>query len=226
MFWRLGTRPGAVRLEAVSGPEAFNPLDRRNLATSVANALLASDVGPLPPLKAFNGAGVYAIYYLGDHPFYRPISGQDVPIYVGKAIPMGSRKGGFGLDTPAGQVLYGRFREHAESIHQTKTLRLADFGCRYLVTDDIWIPLAESLLIREYRPVWNSPLVGFGNHDPGSGRYQQQQSPWDVMHPGRPWVERCAPCKKTPAEIEAGVKAHLKAVGKKPERKERGSSSR
>jgi hypothetical protein len=31
-------------------------------------------------------------------------------------------------------------------------------------------------------------LDGFGNHDPGRGRYDQQKSAWDVIHPGRQWA--------------------------------------
>jgi hypothetical protein len=58
--------------------------------------------------------------------------------------------------------------------------------------DDIWIPLGESLLIAKFTPPWNQYLDGFGNHDPGSGRYKQQRSLWDVVHPGRPWAMRCA----------------------------------
>jgi len=59
-----------------------------------------------------------------------------------------------------------------------------------LVVDDIWIPLGESLLIEKTRPLWNIVLDGFGNHDPGSGRYNQQQSAWDIIHPGRKWAKK------------------------------------
>ena len=43
--------------------EPFNPLDKRHLGASVANALLESDTYPLPP-DPFIGAGVYALYYI------------------------------------------------------------------------------------------------------------------------------------------------------------------
>jgi len=39
-------------------------------------------------------------------------------------------------------------------------------------------------------PLWNTVIDGFGNHDPGAGRYNQAKSAWDVLHPGRPWAER------------------------------------
>ena len=116
-----------------------------------------------------------------------------LPIYVGKAVPLGARRGGYGLGESSGEVLYRRLREHAMSIQQVTNLALEDFRCRYLVVDDIWIPLGESLLISMFVPLWNHRLDGFGNHDPGAGRYNQQRSAWDEVHPGRPWAVRLRP---------------------------------
>jgi hypothetical protein len=70
---------------------------------------------------------------------------------------------------------------------------LEDFQCRFLVVDDIWIPLAESMLIEIFRPAWNMVIDGFGIHAPGKGRYGQQRSVWDSLHPGRSWAERLPP---------------------------------
>jgi hypothetical protein len=56
--------------------------------------------------------------------------------------------------------------------------------------DDIWILLGESLLIEKFAPIWNSTVEGFGNHDPGSGRYNSHRPPWNVVHPGRPWANK------------------------------------
>jgi len=187
--------------------KAYNPLDKKNLGVSVADAMLAKSVSPLPPEQPFIGAGIYAIYYCGDFPAYQAISaknkngGFNAPIYVGKAVPAGARKGGLGLDIPPGQVLYSRLCEHAKSIEQASNLNLKDFFCRYLVVDDIWIPLGESLLIETFTPVWNRMVDGFGNHDPGSGRHKQQNSPWDVIHPGRHWAARLQPNARTPEQI-------------------------
>ena len=116
-----------------------------------------------------------------------------MPIYVGKAVPAGARKGGYGLGGSPGTVLYRRLIEHAESVEQAENLSAEDFFCRYLAVDDIWIPLGESLLIEMLSPVWNALIDGFGNHDPGKGRYNQQRSAWDVLHPGRPWAKRLQP---------------------------------
>ena len=171
----------------------FNPLDKLNLGLAVRDALLKRPVAPLPPDR-FNGAGVYALYYLdGFKPYSRLVKANRSrkwaqPIYVGEAVPPGSRKGGYGLGADPGDVLWRRLKEHARSIGQTENLSIEDFKCRYLVVDDIWIPLGESLLIETFNPLWNRLVDGFGNHDPGKGRYNQMRSAWDVLHPGRPWA--------------------------------------
>lgn len=195
----------------------FNPLEKKHLGESVATALLAQEKHELPLKNRFSGAGLYALYYAGDHELYQPLRAlfteeEEVPIYVGKAIPAGGRKGGLGLDVPAGQVLYRRINEHAESIGHTKSLNLKDFSCRYLVADDIWIPLGESLLIERFAPLWNKVIDGFGNHDPGAGRYQQQKSPWDTLHEGRPWAARLIQSKRTADAIRDSVAKHFAEI--------------
>ena len=148
---------------------------------------------------SFLGAGIYALYYSGPFPAYRHLVTQNAdghwsaPIYVGKAVPPGARKGGYGLSGSPGDVLHRRLREHATSLQQVTNLAVSDFVCRYLVVDDIWIPLGESLLITMFSPLWNQRLDGFGNHDPGKGRYNQQRSAWDEIHPGRPWAALLRP---------------------------------
>ena len=173
--------------------EIFNPLDKRNLGVSIAAAIFGREVYPLKTLPSFNGAGIYAIYYNGDFPLYEKINNKNdfiQPIYAGKAIPEGGRKGGFGLDVPVGEYLYKRLGEHRKSIEAAENLDIHHFYCRFLVVDDIWIPLGESLLIEKTRPLWNVIVDGFGNHDPGSGRYNQQISSWDTIHPGRKWAKK------------------------------------
>jgi hypothetical protein len=193
----------------------FNPLDKRNLGESVADALLNTEIQNLPP-KPFIGAGVYALYYTGSFSAYGQLSevnrdGQfRCPIYVGKAVPAGARKGGLGLDVAHGQVLYRRLAEHAESIKATRNLEITDFYCRFLVVDDIWIPLAESMLIERFKPVWNRVLDGFGNHDPGKGRHQGMMPQWDCLHPGRVWAERLQPCVNTAEQLSERVDKYLR----------------
>ena len=186
----------------------YNPLDKRNLGESVAGALLKREVGPLPPAKRFIGAGIYAIYYTGDFKPYRPVaeknrSGRfEQPIYVGKAVPPGARKGGFGLSTAPGTALFKRLVEHSKSIGTTKNLRVTDFRCRYLASDDIWIPLGEALLIERFQPLWNVLIEGFGIHTPGAGRKKQVRSKWDTLHPGRGLAADLPPNPKTASELE------------------------
>jgi hypothetical protein len=199
--------------------QVFNPLDKRNLGTSVADALLNQPRSPLPPPQRFVAAGVYAIYYQGKFKAYSPIAarnaldnGKDVPIYVGKAVPRGARKGGLGMDAAPGTVLFDRLVEHAESIGLAENLKAEDFYCRYLAVDDIWIPLGENLLIEMFSPLWNRVIDGFGNHDPGSGRHQGKIPAWDVIHPGRSWAKKLQSGKQLSnilEDVTAFWKKHL-----------------
>lgn len=197
------------------GEEVFNPLDKTNLAESVRDHLLKRAATQLPPGR-FSGAGIYAIYYTGDFPAYRilaktpPTDEKAIPIYVGKAVPAGSRKGGYGLDVDPGDVLFRRLWEHAESIDQARNLNLKHFKCRFLLVDDIWIPLGEALLIQTFRPVWNMLVDGFGHHDQGATRQGQKKSAWDTLHPGRPWAEQVKRRNdKTAGQIARDVVTYL-----------------
>jgi hypothetical protein len=197
----------------------FNPLDKLNLAESLADALLKKPVFSLPPDTAFEGAGIYAIYYAGGFAPYKILSaknrGKDpkAPIYVGKAVPAGARKGGFGLGADPGRALLKRLKEHANSIDEAKNLELAHFSCRYLVCDDIWIPLGEALLIERFQPPWNVLIEGFGIHTPGKGRKKQVRSMWDTVHPGRSLARGLPANPKTERKILRRIADHF--AGKK-----------
>lgn len=153
-------------------------------------------VHSLPPSSRFTGCGVYALYYLGDFELYAKLirSDEDVgalPVYIGKAVPPGWRAAR-ATSTETGS-LYSRLREHARSIRQARNLEVNHFRCRFIILRDPEIDLivpVEAALIRNYRPLWNSVVDGFGNHDPGKGRYNQAKSEWDVLHPGRSWADR------------------------------------
>ena len=195
----------------------YNPLDKRNLGASVADALLSTPLVPIDGLHRFQGAGIYAIYYRGTFKPYRPLlpTAQDgdvgAPIYVGKAIPAGARKGGVGMNDRPTQALFNRLAEHADSLRAVENLNVKDFFCRYLVVDDIWIPLGESLLIARFCPLWNNLIDGFGNHDPGSGRYKGLRPRWDVLHPGRGWALKCAERSETAAQIANDIAEFFRA---------------
>ena len=193
----------------------YNPLDKKNLGASVAEALLGRKPQPLSDLAAFHGAGIYAIYYTGKFDAYQRLSEQNhgpdlvAPIYVGKAIPSGGRKGLIAPEGTKSRALFNRLKEHAESIATTPNLKVKDFQCRLLIVDDIWIPLGESLLIAKFAPIWNTLIDGFGHHDPGKGRHAGMRPKWDVLHAGRAWADKCQPRPETAAQIEREVKSHL-----------------
>jgi len=178
---------------------AYNPLDKLNLAKSIELELLSRPAVSLSSLSDISGAGVYAIYYTGPFAAYAPLTRANAggkfskPIYVGKAIPKGGRKGGLANDVAStGKALLDRLRQHASSINEAENLELEDFFVRYLVVDDIWIPLGENMLIETFQPLWNRVIDGFGNKDPGQRRATQYKSPWDILHPGRGFAKKLA----------------------------------
>jgi hypothetical protein len=176
----------------------YNPLEKTNLARSVEDALLSATVRKLSDTSGIVGAGIYAIYYVGDFVPYAPLLVAhnailySLPIYVGKAIPKGGRKGGMLTAAGKGHALSDRLRQHYVSISETSNLNPDSFFFRHLTVDDIWIPLGENVLVDKFRPLWNIALDGFGNKDPGQRRKLQYKSPWDIMHPGRSFAKKLA----------------------------------
>lgn len=181
----------------------YNPLDKVALAKSIQAEILRSAPVPLSDCGSIVGAGVYAIYYNGDFPPYAPLVAKpfDAPIYVGKAIPKGGRKGGLSLDSSCGKSLADRLTKHAGSVSAAINLEEAHFFVRHLVVEDIWIPLGENILIETFAPLWNKVVDGFGNNDPGGRRATQYRSSWDVLHPGRAWAEKLAAPPLTEVEV-------------------------
>ncbi|MDQ2843953.1 MAG: Eco29kI family restriction endonuclease [Acidobacteriota bacterium] len=104
-------------------------------------------------------------------------------------MPAGSRKGGLLTSDRPTYKLHARLKEHARSIGEVSNLNVNDFHYRYVVVDDIWIPLGEALMIHTFAPVWNKVIDGFGIHTPGGNR-PQTTSAWDTLHPGRSFVGR------------------------------------
>lgn len=137
-------------------------------------------------LPKFNGAGIYALFLKRtEDTFYNGHLPPMHPIYVGKAVPAGSRQG---LKSGDGNALRSRLTKHLRSIEQAENLNQADFLCRFMIvqgraTD--MISAMESFFIRQYGPLWNSYIDGFGINAPGAGRYNQSPSEWDTLHPGR-----------------------------------------
>ena len=199
--------------------EAYNPLNKLNLGKSVVEALLVSLPTSLDAVSPFEGAGIYAIYYHGRFEPHLAISADDLlsvetPIYVGKAVPSGARRGANLTTSSTGRWLFNRISEHRDSIKAVQNLNVEDFSIRYLVVDDIWIPLGEALLISTFSPVWNRLIDGFGNHDPGAGRYNGLRPLWDVLHPGRTWAEKCKARSETREEIGRRILDYFSAIDK------------
>ena len=205
----------------------YNPLAKANLAKSIQTEILDCPLLPMTAAAGIVGAGVYAIYYVGNSSMYGMISPRvgtepTWPIYVGKAIPEGGRKGGIKENASlSSDALAKRLMNHESSLTQACNLDPADFRFRFLVVDDIWIPLGENALIETFAPVWNAVVDGFGNNNPGKGRHKQQRSPWDTLHPGRPWAESLIPKTKkqhgvdmdvTPDEIVLMISSHLEST--------------
>lgn len=197
-------------------PDEYNPLDYENLTRNCLQELMSRGPYELPLAPEFLGAGVYALFYKGQSVLYDKIRSEDArwPIYVGKAVPAGGRKGG--TLPRKSKALYGRLTEHSRSIQAAGgSLKIEDFLCRYLVVTPLWITMAERFLFESYQPVWNVCVDGFGNHDPGSGRHQGEITWWDALHPGRPWATKLR-ATRTKVQAEEKLAKFLSSYELKP----------
>jgi Eco29kI restriction endonuclease len=174
-------------------------------------------VHSLPPPVRFNGTGVYALYYVGTSEYYKPLYEINrlefsQPVYVGKAVPRGWRQSKNTNEGKSANELFGRLREHSKSVEQAVNLDLSDFYCRFMILENSssnLISTVEAELIRHYKPIWNTHIDGFGNHDPGSGRYNQKKSGWDILHQGRGWAEKCVGNSSTIDDIKKLAELHF-----------------
>ena len=182
-------------------------------------------VHTLPPPESFLGTGVYATYYTGKNPIYKKYAelnrlSYGFPIYVGKAVPKGWRQARVSDNhLSQSKELFNRLREHGRSISIAQGLELKDFKYRFVIFEDAssdMIGTIEAALIKLNMPLWNTAVDGFGNHDPGSGRYEQAKSDWDVIHPGRAWAEKCNGTLDEKSVILSKIKNHSKNIGHKP----------
>lgn len=179
-------------------------------------------VHSLPTPASFSGTGVYALYYTGKAALYKTYGelnrlAYNAPIYVGKAVPRGWRQARTS-DSAAVQSneLHSRLREHSRNIGLVDGVDLEDFMCRFVIFEDTasdMIGTVEAKLIKIHRPLWNVALDGFGNHDPGSGRYEQARSDWDVIHPGRLWAHKCMGKATQKEVILQSIQDHLNSLG-------------
>ncbi len=202
--------------------EVYNPLDKLSLAKSIEGELLSRPLIALDWLTEVQGAGVYAIYYSGPFQAYGPLVERNqgnavpTPIYVGKAMPSGGRKGVLEQSVAASSALRNRLAKHGRSISEVSNLEIAHFSLRFLPVDVIWIPLGENMLVRNFAPVWNQVVEGFGINAPGKGRKDQRRSQWDVIHPGRKIAEFLPANDLSEGEILDRVARHLRGENVTP----------
>jgi len=188
---------------------AYKGLAARIGETIIDELLMSRPVRPLAALPMFQGAGLYMLYYTGEHmPFraYEALASKNrgdyftAPIYVGKSERSATRTGA-GEPDERGSALHNRLNKHKTSLRQAANLDLADFHCQYLVLEDAFIRLGEHCLIRRYQPLWNSYVSGFGSNAAGGGRHAGQRSLWDTIHPGRNGAEYLQPNEVSPERI-------------------------
>ncbi len=152
-----------------------------------------------PPDAKFSGAGVYALYYIGKTGLYGKF-GQEInreeyrlPIYIGKAEPSGWRQSRTTGTEKAISKLFERLVQHSRSVASAKNLKLEDFACRLMILEGpvvAMIASVEAALIAMHRPLWNSVIDGFGDHNPGKKRFTGMITQWDALHPGRAWAKK------------------------------------
>ncbi|NOQ35161.1 MAG: Eco29kI family restriction endonuclease [Methylococcaceae bacterium] len=150
----------------------------------------------------FEGAGVYALFLKSTiNTCYHECLPAMYPIYIGKAAPSGSRQG---KKNTVGKTLRNRLQKHLRSIEQAENLNTDDFLCRFMIFQNLatdMISAMESYLIRQYNPLWNSYIDGFGINAPGAGRYNQSPSEWDTLHPGRYYAKQLTGEPRNKAQI-------------------------
>jgi len=174
-------------MEESRASNEFDPLAVENVGVTLAVELLEQPLQVMPPESPFFGAGIYALYYSGEHEAYKDFTQLDrgrhkYPIYIGKAAGE-SAKQGFNVTASKKKKLYERIAQHAKSIDEVNNLDLANFRCRYLILNDAYIALAESVMIRVFRPPWNG--MSFGSKVVGKFRMGGNPGLWDSLHPGR-----------------------------------------
>ncbi len=120
----------------------YDPLTWENLMAGLVVHFERQPCMSLTEVDTVRGPGVYVLFYNGPYSAYAPISGTPKPIYAGKAVPEGARKGA--VKKNAGRTaLRGRLNNHRQSIEAVTNLDVNDFEYRSLAVVPVWITLAE-----------------------------------------------------------------------------------
>ena len=92
----------------------YDPLTYDNLMAGLIVYFERQPRVSLSGVADVSGPGIYALFYRGTYEAYQSISETSTPIYVGKAVPPGARKGTtVDVEAPA---LQRRIGEHAGSV--------------------------------------------------------------------------------------------------------------
>lgn len=200
----------------------YHSLEFEELVKDAVRFFNGTPVHEMPPPEVFQGVGVYALYYTGSMSPYQKYGelnrlAYNFPIYVGKAVPAGWRQARSTHTNEARSLeLSNRIRQHARNIVLVSNLEISDFACRFMILEgpsSDMIGTIEAALIKWTRPLWNSCVDGFGNHDPGAGRRGQARSDWDVLHPGRAWAELLTGIPAVPEAVIERIEAFMENVG-------------
>ncbi len=199
----------------------YTSLDFAEIIKNTLRFFNGTPIHKLPPSVKFRGTGVYAIYCIAKSGIYSKYNQVNrtsfyMPIYIGKAVPRGWRRTrAIKRSNYESYELHNRLKEHKRSIDSGSGLELNDFYCRFMILEDKesdLIGTVEAALIRKYHPLWNSVIDGFGNHDPGKGRYNQAKSDWDICHPGRGWAEKCQGISSTRQDVLGKIHIYLMSL--------------
>lgn len=159
--------------------ENFNPLDDKNIQKLFLSELDNKEFKTFDCIQSVTGQGVYVIW-ASELPYDFD---KEKPVYIGKAVSPGGRKGDTGRFTSS--PLKKRLLEHMKSIQKATNLNVANFKFKTISLDEHWTVYAEQLFIKTLNPLWNKNYDGFGNHAVGATRSEQKSSKWDATHPGR-----------------------------------------
>jgi len=206
-----------LALDPIRHPDkdALDPSDPQGVGELIAKTLLLQPLTSMSDLQGsrFYGSGAYAIYYRGSFDAYGPVSGTDTPLYVGKVDP--KTPGAATVEEQGMKLCVRLVNDHARSIRSAENLDLDDFDCRYLVVKSAWQNTAETYLIDQLNPIWNSDVgicYGIGKHGDSPSTRANTRSPWDTLHPGRSWAwtEGNTPNPLSPEEIKAQIAQHYR----------------
>lgn len=70
----------------------------------------------------------------------------------------------------------------------------------------------EEFLIRLFHPIWNKQIgicQGIGKHGDSHTTRANKRSPWDTMHPGRPWALKTKEDQVPRPEIVRKITKHF-----------------